>query len=187
MRFVAVYGSEVLAGYTISLRIIMFALLPAWGISNAASTLVGQNLGAKNPERAEQSAWIAGRANMLIMGFITFLVVFWPGFFLRLLSNDLMVVDYGQASLRIIGFGMIVYGLGMVLVNAFNGAGDTQTPFRINLLAFWIIEIPLAWILSQKIGWDQQGVFWSIFIAEATMTALVMLYFLRGRWKLKEV
>jgi putative MATE family efflux protein len=187
MRFVAVYGSEVLAGYTISLRIIMFALLPAWGISNAASTLVGQNLGAHNPDRAEKSAWIAGKVNMAVMAFITIVLVLWPASFLGKLSNDVAIVDYGATSLRIISVGMIIYGLGMVLVNAFNGAGDTQTPFRINIIAFWIVEIPLAWWLSSKTGLGQNGVFWSVAIAETLMTLMVLYYFLRGRWKMVRV
>jgi len=187
MRFVAVYGSQVLAGYTISLRIIMFALLPAWGISNAASTLVGQNLGANNPDQAEKAAWLASKVNMGIMAIITFLLVTWPGLFLGFLSHETAIIELGSVSLRIVSLGLIVYGLGMVMVNAFNGAGDTQTPFRINLMAFWLIEIPLAWFLSAKVGWEQQGVFWAIFIAESVMTITVLYFFQRGRWKLKVV
>lgn len=187
MRLVAVYGSQVLAGYTVSLRIIMFALLPAWGISNAASTLVGQNLGANNPERAEKSAWIASKVNMGVMGIITILLVSWPGLFLGFLSQEAGIIEMGSISLRIVSLGLIIYGLGMVMVNALNGAGDTQTPFRVNLMAFWFIEIPLAWLLSAIIGWQQQGVFWAIFIAESVMTLTVLYYFQRGRWKLKVV
>lgn len=187
MRFVANYGSEVLAGYTISLRIIMFALLPALGISNAASTLVGQNLGAKNPERAEKSAWIAGKTNMIVMALVTLILVAWPGLFLGLLTSDDNIVGFGSSSLRIVSLGMIIYGLGMVLVNTFNGAGDTQTPFRINLVAFWIIEIPLAWLLSRHLGLNQQGVFWSITISETLMTLLMIYYFYKGKWKLVNV
>jgi putative MATE family efflux protein len=187
MRFVAVYGSAVLAGYTISLRIIMFVLLPALGISNAASTLVGQNLGAGNPERAEKSAWIAGRVNVVIMSLITLLLIVWPQFFLGFLTHEEDIIRLGTYSLRIVGGGMVIYGLGMVLINVFNGAGDTQTPFRVNIFAFWLIEIPLAWILSTKAGWAQQGVFWAIIIAESLMTFTVLYFFRKGRWKLKEV
>jgi putative MATE family efflux protein len=187
MRFVAVYGSEVLAGYTISLRLIIFALLPAWGISNAASTLVGQNLGAGNPLRAEKSAWITSRVNVIVMGIITLAMLIWSKFFLGLLTNDVNIVDFGAVSLRIVSAGLMVYGLGMVLVNAFNGAGDTQTPFRINIVAFWLVEIPLAWFLSSQIGWAQQGVFWAIVFAESLMTFTVLYYFRKGDWKLKEV
>jgi len=187
MRFVAVYGSAVLAGYTISLRIIIFALLPALGISNAASTLVGQNLGAGNPERAEKSAWIAGKVNMIVMGLITIFLVFFPKLFMGLLTPEIQIVDLGAISLQIVSAGLIIYGLGMVLVNAFNGAGDTQTPFRINIVAFWMLEIPLAWFLSAQAGWQQQGVFWAIIVAESLMTFTVLYFFRKGNWKLKEI
>ena len=187
MRFVAVYGSEVLAGYTISIRIIIFALLPAWGISNAASTLVGQNLGAKNPLRAQQSAWLAGKVNMILMSIVTIGLFFWPRTFLGLLSEEIPIIGFGAISLKIISLGLIIYGLGMVMVNALNGAGDTQTPFRINLVSFWLIEIPLAWLLSNKTDLAQQGVFWAIIIAEAIMTGIVLYFFQKGKWKLMEV
>ena len=147
MRIVARYGSEVLAGYTIALRIIFFALLPALGIANAASTLVGQNLGAGHPDRASKSAWIAGKVNMWLMGIISIILVFMPKLFISFFSGETGIVTAGATSLKIISAGFIVYGLGMVLVNALNGAGDTQTPFRINILSFWIVEIPLAWLL----------------------------------------
>jgi putative MATE family efflux protein len=187
MRFVAVYGSQVLAGYTISLRILFFALLPAMGISNAASTLVGQNLGAGNPSRAEKSVWITGRINMIVMGFTSVVLLIWPKLFLGWLTPESCIIDLGAVSLRIVSAGMIVYGLGMVLVNAFNGAGDTQTPFKINIFAFWLLEIPLAWALSASAGWAQQGVFWAIIVAESFMTFTILYYFRKGAWKLKEV
>ena len=187
MRIVAIYGSEVLAGYTIAIRIVIFSLLPAWGIANAASTLVGQNLGAGDPDRAEKSAWIAGRVIMLFMGIISFLLVIWPHTFIGFLTSEQRIVDFGSVSLRIVSFGLIIYGLGMVLVNSFNGAGDTQTPFRINLLSFWIIEIPLAWILATQTGLEQKGVFLAIVIAETSMTLITLFFFRKGKWKLKEV
>lgn len=187
MRFVAIYGSAVLAGYTISLRIIMFALLPALGISNAASTLVGQNLGAGNPARAEKSAWIASRVNVAVMGVVTLFLLIWPQLFLGFLTHETAIIGLGTDSLRIVGGGLMIYGLGMVMVNVFNGAGDTQTPFRINIVAFGIIEIPLAWFLSTHAGWAQQGVFWAIIIAESLMTFSALYFFRRGRWKLKVV
>jgi putative MATE family efflux protein len=187
MRLVAVYGSEVLAGYTISLRIIIFALLPAWGISNAASTLVGQNLGAGNPDRAEKSVWITGRVNMVVMGIVTLFILLFPKMIMGWLTPEMPIIDLGSISLRIVSAGLIVYGLGMVLVNAFNGAGDTQTPFRINIVAFWLVEIPLAWLLSTQTGWEQQGVFWAIIVAESLMTFSVLYFFRQGKWKLKEV
>lgn len=187
VRFVAVYGSEVLAGYTIALRIIMFSLLPAWGISNAASTLVGQNLGAGDPLRAEKSAWMASRVNMVFMGVISFFLVVWPSQFIGLLTPDTHIIPLGTDSLRIMSIGLIMYGLGMVMVNSLNGAGDTQTPFKINVFSFWMLEIPLAWFLSQKAGLMQNGVFWSIVIAEAFMTIIALYFFKKGKWKLKKV
>ncbi|HNW50277.1 MAG TPA: MATE family efflux transporter [Prolixibacteraceae bacterium] len=187
MRLVAVYGSEVLAGYTISLRIITFVLLPASGISNAASTLVGQNLGAGNPLRAEKSAWISSRINVILMGIITLIILIWAKWMVGMLASDSGIVDLGVISLRIVSAGLIIYGLGMVMVNAFNGAGDTQTPFRINIVAFWLVEIPLAWLLSSKTGMAEQGVFWAIIIAESLMTFASLYFFKKGNWKLKEV
>ncbi|MBN1926325.1 MAG: MATE family efflux transporter [Prolixibacteraceae bacterium] len=187
MRFVAGYGSEVLAGYTIALRIIVFALLPAMGISHAASTLVGQNLGAGNPDRAVRSAWIAGKLNMWLMGIISVILILMPKSFISIFSAEKLIIDLGAASLRIVSIGFVVYGLGMVLVNSLNGAGDTQTPFRINIICFWIIEIPLAWLLAGKIGWEQQGVFWAIVIAETMMTLMMLYFFRKGQWKFKKV
>lgn len=187
MRIIAQYGSEVLAGYTISIRIIVFALLPAWGIGNAASTLVGQNLGAGNPLRAEKSAWLAGKTNMITMAFVTMILMSFPSVLIQTFTEDLRVIEVGVTSLRIIGLGLIVYGMGMTLSNAFNGAGDTQTPFRINLISFWLIEIPLAWSLSNILGFGHQGVFISIVVADITMSAIAFYLFRKGKWKLKEV
>ncbi|HPR31627.1 MAG TPA: MATE family efflux transporter [Prolixibacteraceae bacterium] len=187
MRFVAQYGSEVLAGYTLALRIVVFVLLPALGISNAASTLVGQNLGAGNPDRAEKSTWIAGRVNMWLMGIVSLVLIAFPQSFISLFTSETAIIGAGSESLRILSIGFIVYGLGMVLVNAFNGAGDTQTPFRINLISFWLVEIPLAWLLSSPIGWHQDGVFWAIVFSESLMTFTVFLFFRKGNWKLNQV
>ena len=187
MRFVAVYGSEVLAGYTIAIRIIIFALLPGSGISNAASTLVGQNLGANNPERAEKSALIATRVNIILMGIVSVFLILWPESFIGMFTTNDLIIAAGGSSLRIVSIGLIVYGLGMVLVNVFNGAGDTRTPFLINIFAFWIIEIPLAWLLSSYTGWEQNGVFIAIVFAESMMTFTTLYFFKKGNWKLKEV
>lgn len=187
MRIVAQYGSEVLAGYTIAIRIIVFALLPAWGIGNAASTLVGQNLGAGMPDRAEKSVWIAGKTNMLTMGLVMILLLAFPGLLIGFFSEDAMVVKVGITCLRIVGMGLIIYGLGMTLTNAFNGAGDTQTPFRINLVSFWLLEIPLAWVLANHTALDQQGVFISIVAADLSMSMIALYFFKRGKWKLKSV
>lgn len=187
MSIVAVFGSEVLAGYTIALRIIMFVLLPGLGISNAASTLVGQNLGAGLTNRAEKSAIIASRTIMILMGIISVFLIAWPELFIGLLSADKNIISYGSNSLRIVSIGLILYGLGMVLVNTINGAGDTRTPFFVNIVAFWLIEIPLAWFLSSIMKMEQNGVFLAIVFAESVMTLSIYYFFKKGRWKLKEV
>jgi len=161
--------------------------LPSWGISNAASTLVGQNLGAKKPERAERSVMITGWVNMILLGIVGLILVIIPAPFIRLFISDPVVVDAGIECLRVVSIGFIAYGFGMVLVNSFNGAGDASTPLKINIVAYWIIEIPLAWLLAIKAGLNENGVFWAIVIAESIMTITAYLVFRRGKWKLKEV
>jgi MATE family, multidrug efflux pump len=187
VRIISIFGSEVVAGYTIAIRIIGFTLLPSWGISNAASTLVGQNLGAKKPERAEKSVWVTGWINMILLGTIGLILVIFPGYFIRMFITDEIVITSGILGLRIISTGFIAYGLGMVLVNSFNGAGDTSTPLKINILAFWMVEIPLAYLLAIKLGMEERGVFIAIVIAESLMTLVAWLVFRKGKWKLKEV
>ena len=187
VRIISLFGSEIVAGYTIAIRIISFTLLPSWGISNAASTLVGQNLGAKKPERAERSVMITGWVNMILLGTIGLLYIIFPGYFIRLFINDPAVIGPGINCLRIVSVGFIAYGFGMVIANSFNGAGDTATPLKVNIFAYLIIEIPLAWFLAIKSGMDENGVFWAIVIAETIMTITAYLVFRRGKWKLKEV
>lgn len=187
VRIISTFGSEVVAGYTIAIRIIGFTLLPSWGISNAASTLVGQNLGAKKPDRAEKAVWVTGWVNMILLGFIGIILVIFPAFFIRLFISDTNVLNSGVLCLRIVSIGFISYGLGMVLVNSFNGAGDTTTPLKINIFAFWMVEIPLAYILAIKAGLKEEGVFIAIVMAETLMTLIAWLVFRRGKWKLKEV
>jgi putative MATE family efflux protein len=187
VRIISVFGSEVVAGYTIAIRIIGFTLLPSWGISNAASTLVGQNLGAKKPDRAEKAVWVTGWINMILLGTIGLILIIFPGFFIRLFISDENVIKSGILGLRIISMGFIAYGLGMVLVNSFNGAGDTSTPLKINIFAFWMVEIPLAYILAIRAGMQEEGVFIAIVFAESLMTIIAWLVFRRGKWKLKEV
>jgi putative MATE family efflux protein len=187
VRIISIFGSEVVAGYTIAMRIIGFTLLPSWGISNAASTLVGQNLGAKKTERAERSVWITGWVNMILLGTLGLILVLFPETFIRFFIDDENVVKSGVIALRIISVGFIAYGFGMVLVNSFNGAGDTATPLKINIFAFWLIEIPMAWLLAIKAGFNEEGVFIAIVVAESLMTIIALIVFRRGKWKMLEV
>lgn len=187
VRIISVFGSEIVAGYTIAIRIVSFTLLPSWGISNAASTLVGQNLGAGKPERAERAVMITGLVNMILLGIVGLILAVFPGYFIGFFIRDSAVVVPGIECLRIVSIGYIAYGLGMVIVNSFNGAGDTSTPLKINFFAYWMIEIPLAWILAIKSGMNENGVFWAIVIAETVMTIIAYFVFRRGKWKLKEV
>lgn len=187
VRILSTFGSEVVAGYTIAIRIIGFTILPSWGLSNAASTLVGQNLGAKKPERAEKAVWVTAWVNMILLSVIGLILFLFPETFIRMFIKNENVIVSGILGLRIISIGFIAYGLGMVLVNSFNGAGDTSTPLKINIFAFWIVEIPLAWLLAIKAGFKEEGVFIAIVVAESLMTFIAWLVFRRGKWKLKEV
>jgi len=187
MKIVATYGSEVVAGYTIGIRVIIFSLLPSWGISNAAATLVGQNLGAKKPERAEQAVWTTARINAIFLGLMGIVFIAAPSFFIKIFIQDPIVVESGAACLRIMSYGFVMYGFGMVMVQSFNGAGDTLTPTKINFISFWLIEIPLAWFLATRIGMEQNGVYLAIVVAETVLTIMAIILFRRGKWKLKEV
>jgi putative MATE family efflux protein len=187
MRIVSEFGSHVVAGYTIAIRVVVFSLLPSWGISNAAATLVGQNLGARQPERAEKSVWAVGKVNIVVMGILSLVLILIPSAFVKLFIADADVIMNGSWSLRIISYGFIAYGFGMVMVQALNGAGDTITPTRINLFCFWLLEIPLAWALAIYFGIAHPGVYWAIVVAETTMTLTAAYFFKKGKWKLKEV
>jgi MATE family, multidrug efflux pump len=187
MRIVSVFGSTAVAGYTIAIRVVIFALLPCWGISNAAATLVGQNLGAEKPDRAEKSVWITSKANMLFMGIISIALIVFPRTFIQLFIDDGLVVASGAVALRIVSLGFIAYGLGMVMVQALNGAGDTATPTKINLFCFWLLEIPLAYLLAIKLHVGETGVFYAIIIAETIMALCALAAFKRGKWKQKKV
>lgn len=187
VRIISIYGSDVLAAYTIAIRVMIFTLLPSWGISNAAATLVGQNLGAKQADRAERSVWITARINMIFMGFVSIFFIAVPEIFIRLFIADVKVVEIGSTCLRIMSYGFLAYALGMVLINSLNGAGDTRTPTFINLIAFWIIEIPLAYFLAITLGLKENGVFISIVVAETVLAMMAFYFFKQGKWKLKQV
>jgi putative MATE family efflux protein len=186
-RIVAEFGKEAVAGYTISLRIVIFALLPSWGLSNAAATLVGQNLGAKKPQRAARSVWITSMVNAIFLLIIALIFITIPDYFIKFFRQQPDVELIGIGSLRIISYGFVFYAIGMVITQAFNGAGDTYTPTVLNFICFWLIEIPLAYILSISIGFNETGVFWAIVIAESMLTILGIIIFKRGKWKLRKV
>lgn len=181
MRLMARFGSEALAGYTIAIRIIIFTLLPAWGLGNAAATLVGQNLGAGQPERAEKSVYLTGFYNMAFLVVVSVSFIFFGGAFVGVFTNETEVIRVGTECLRVLGFGYILYGWGMVLVQAFNGAGDTMTPTWLNLITFWVVQIPLAWFMTEKIG--PAGVYWAVMIADVLLFIFVLPLFRRGKWK----
>ena len=187
MRIMSEFGEHVLAGYTTAIRIVVFTILPAWGISNAAATLVGQNLGAKQPERAEQSVWRTGFFNMLFMGFVMILFFAIPEQLIHLITHDDAVVKEGVLCLRILCLGYIAYGYEMVLANAINGAGDTTTPTIVNFFGFWILQIPLAYFLSTVLDLKSTGVYMAVPISEACMAIAFVIIFKRGKWKTRVV
>jgi putative MATE family efflux protein len=187
VRIVSIFGSAALAGYTIAIRIVIFVLLPSWGLSNAAATLVGQNLGAKQPERAETSVWRTGFYNMLFLGGIGLVFMFFAEPVVRLFTQDPLVVPLAASCLRIISYGNIGYAYGMVMLQAFNGAGDTVTPTIVNLFGFWFIEIPLAYCLALPAGMRSNGVFISIVVAEAAIAVAGVILFRQGRWKRQQI
>ena len=187
MRIVSQFGDAAIAGYTIAIRIIIFALLPSWGMSNAAATLVGQNLGAGKPDRAERSVWVTGLTNMTFLGAVTVVFLILAGPLIRIFTTDDAVVPYGVDALRFISYGYIAYAYGMVMVAAFNGAGDTTTPTWINLFCYWLFQIPLAYTLATQAGLGAQGVFLAITIAETLIAVVGILMFRRGRWKTQKI
>lgn len=182
-RIIAGFGSDAIAGYTIALRILMFFLLPAWGLSNAAATLVGQNLGAEQPERAEKSVWTTAKYNMIFMAIVTVIFLFFAAPIVSLINYQPEVVAMATQALKIVSLGYISYGIGMVLMNAFNGAGDSRTPTYINLAGFWAFQIPLAYILAIHLNFGPKGVFFAILIAETAITFGTYIIFRKGYWK----
>jgi putative MATE family efflux protein len=183
VRIVSVFGAAALAGYTIAIRVVIFVILPSWGLSNAAATLVGQNLGAKKPERAEQAVWRTGFYNMLFLGSLGVLFVFMAEPIARLFTHDAAVVPLAASCLRIISYGNIGYAYGMVMLQAFNGAGDTVTPTIVNFFGFWLLEIPLAYWLAIRMQMQSKGAFWAIVVAEGAIAGASAILFKQGRWK----
>ncbi|HTA25634.1 MAG TPA: MATE family efflux transporter [Terriglobales bacterium] len=187
VRIISVFGSAALAGYTIAIRVVVFAILPSWGLSNAAATLVGQNLGAKKPERAELAVWRTGLYNMIFLGVIGVFFVFFAEPIIRLFTQDPAVVPLGASCLRIVSYGNIGYAYAFVMMQAFNGAGDTVTPTIVNFFGFWLLEIPLAYWLAIPLDFRSNGVFWSIVVAEGSIAAASAILFKRGRWKTQKI
>ena len=183
MRIIALYGSNAVAAYTIGLRMLEFIWLPAWGLGNAAATLVGQNLGAGRAERAEQSAWRAAKYNFVFMTLVGFSMVAAAATITGLFSSDPEVIYYGANCLRILGLGFPIYAVGLILTQALNGAGDTFTPTVINLICFWLLQIPLAYWLATSIQAGPNGVFIAIVVSESLVTVFSVIIFRRGRWK----
>ncbi len=186
-RIISGFGSNAIAGYTIAIRLLIFFLMPAWGLSNAAATLVGQNLGAKQPERAEASVWQTAKYNAIFMGLVSLLFITSAEFFVSLINTETEVVKTAVLALRIVSFGYIFYGVGMVMINAFNGAGDSKTPTWINLFWFWIFQIPFAWLLAETLQMGPTGVFLAIVITEACITLTSVVLFRKGKWKLVKI
>ncbi|HNP32456.1 MAG TPA: MATE family efflux transporter [Flavobacterium sp.] len=185
---VSITGStDASAGYQIAIRNVVFFILPAWGLSNAAATLVGQNLGAKQPERAEQSVLLTTRYNVIFMSFVTLLFVCFSEVIISFYTADKVILNYGSQALRIIGFGYVFYGIGMVMIQSLNGAGDTKTPTWINVFCFWMIQIPLAWFLAVHLNFGPLGAFIAIPSAETVLAALAFYFFKKGKWKRIEV
>ncbi len=187
VRILSGYGSDALAGYTIAVRLIIFALLPSWGLSNAAATMVGQSLGARKPDRAEASVWRAGRYNAYFLTSVGLLFFVAAPLVIRAFTSDPTVAGYAVACLRIVALGYPLYAYGMVLTQSFNGAGDTWTPTWLNLACFWVFELPFAWALARSAGLGPPGVFWAITAAFSMLALASVAVFRRGRWKTRVV
>ncbi|MBI2688538.1 MAG: MATE family efflux transporter [Acidobacteria bacterium] len=183
VRIAATFGATALAGYTIGIRVIMFSIMPSWGLSNAAATLVGQNLGAAKPERAEAAVWRAGFYNAIFLGALSLVFMLLPELILGVFTDQAAVLEAGAMCLRYISSCYVFYAYGMMMLQAFNGAGDTATPTRINLIAYWVVQIPLAWTLAHTFDFGPRGMYGAVALAELTVSVLAILYFRQGRWK----
>ncbi|HEU4728583.1 MAG TPA: MATE family efflux transporter [Kofleriaceae bacterium] len=187
MRLMAPFGSVAVAGYAVAMRVVMFAILPAWGLSNAAATLVGQNLGARQPERAERAVWTAARYNLYFLGTVGAVFVVFAGPIVRLFPGGAQMQEFGETALRIVGLGFPFYAYALVLSSAFNGAGDTRTPTVMNVFCFWLWEIPLAWLLARGAGFGAHGIVISVAVAFSTLAVVSVIVFRRGGWKSRRV
>lgn len=187
VRIISTFGSLAVAGYTIGIRIFIFAILPSWGLSGAAATMVGQNLGAHKPERAQRAVFLTGMYNMIFLGLVAIVFIGMPQPIVRLFTSDAAVSPFAVDCLRVIAFGNLAYAWGMVMLQAFNGAGDTVTPTLINILGFWMCEIPLAWILAYHAHLRVRGVFAAIPISEALIALMGLGMFVQGAWKRKRI
>ncbi len=187
VRIVSLFGASALAGYTISIRIVIFAILPAWGLSNAAATLVGQNLGAGHPDRARSAVLRTGLWNMIFLGSVGLVFIAFAPSIIQLFTQDPEVVRIGISSLRIFSCGNVAFAYGMVLLSAFNGAGDTLTPTYVNLFGFWVVEIPLAWWLAMHTSLGVNGVFVSVVVAQSLIVLISLVLFRRGRWATQRI
>jgi Na+-driven multidrug efflux pump len=187
VRLVSAFGSAAVAGYTVSIRIILFVILPSWGLSSAAATLVGQNLGAEKPERAERAVWLTGFYNMLFLGAVAVVFIVFPEPIIRIFTDDPAVIPIGVDCLRMVSYGNLAYAYGMVMVQSFNGAGDTFTPTMVNIFGYWLFQIPLAYLLATRSSLGPAGVFAAIPIAETVIAVLGVILFRQGRWKKKRI
>ena len=187
VRLVSTFGSVAVAGYTVAIRIFFFAILPPWGLSGAAATLVGQNLGAQKPERAEQAVWLTGFYNMIFLAAVGLVFIFFPEPIIRVFTSDPAVISFGVDCLRIISYGNLAYAYGMVMVQSFNGAGDTFTPTVVNLFGYWLFQIPVAYLLAFRTSLGPKGVFYAIPLAETVIAIVGVALFRQGRWKKKRI
>lgn len=187
MRIMSEFGSEVLAGYTIAIRVIMFTLMPSWGMSNAAATLVGQNLGAQKPDRAEVSVWKTGKYNAYFMGLVSLVYLIFAKTIISWFNATPTVVENGALCLQIIAIGYVFYAYGMVVTQAFNGAGDTKTPTKINFFSFWMFQLPIAYVAAIVLDFGAIGVFIAITAAEILLAVMSIIWFKKGNWKQVQV
>ena len=186
-RIMTDFGSDAVAGYTIAIRWLVFFILPAFGLSNAAATLVGQNLGAKLPERAERSVWKTAKYNAIFMAFVSLLFLVFARWFVTIINSNPAVVETAVLALRIVSLGYIFFGIGMVMMNAYNGAGDSRTPTWVNLFWFWVFQIPLAYLVAVVWHWGPKGVFIAIVVTETCITITSVILFRKGKWKLIKI